>query len=501
MTNGASKHFHTVVIGAGSGGLTVATGLARLGKPVALVERGRIGGDCTNVGCIPSKTLIHLADAYASGSGQASGADVLAAVRARRDRLWQEEESWIEDIEGLEVVRGTGRLAGPRAVNVALDGGRSRELAADHIVLATGSRPIRIDIDGLPSHRRHTNESIFDLDVPPRHLAIVGAGVIGSELAFAFRKLGSAVTMIDMADRPLVAFEPEVSHLMRDRFREAGIELILGAKASSWSETERALHLSGATGNSLVQGVDVVLLAIGRRPNRDDLGLEAIGLEPGGSSPNGSSSPGGGSGNPGIRTNAFGRTEVDTVYAIGDVTSRSAFTHTANAQGRRLVRKLAFPWLPVGREGAWPAAAFTDPEVARVGPTRAELAELLPDAMIRTVRIDLADTDRGYTMELEHGFLLVHAMRLTGRVLSATIVGPHASEMLPLLTHAVNRGPSLYRLSSHVFAYPTFMESVRKASDAFMFDTLRSLPAEAWNYVQHRFRRPSGATGKRAGPS
>lgn len=491
------QRFHTIVIGAGSGGLTVAVGLAGLGKRVALVERGRIGGDCANVGCIPSKTLIHLAAEFSRSAPTApsSGSDVLAAVRARRDRLWQEEEAWIEDVTNLAVVRGAARLAGPRTVLVtsdngsdngsgdgpegsldgSLQGGSPLELAADHIVLATGSRPVEIEIDGLPAHRQHTNESIFELDAPPGHLAIVGAGAIGSELAFAFRKLGAAVTLVEMGDRPLSPFEPEVSDVLRDRFGEAGIELRLNAKASSWSESSRTLHVDHETGTRAVEDVDAVLLAVGRRANLDGIGLETVGLEP---------HPGG------LQTNAFGRTDTSTVYAIGDANRRSAFTHSANAQGRRLVQKLVFPWLPVGREGSWPAVAFTDPEVAHVGPTRAKLAARLPDSMIRTIRIDLADTDRGYTTYLKQGFLMVHAMRLTGRVLSATIVGPHASEMLPLLTHAVNGGPGLYRLANHVFAYPTAMESARKAADTFVFDTLKRLPGELWHYLQHRYRRP-----------
>ncbi|NJM05753.1 FAD-dependent oxidoreductase [Candidatus Gracilibacteria bacterium] len=179
--------FHTIVIGAGSGGLTVAVGLANLGKPVAVIEALHVGGDCTNVGCVPSKTLIHLADAH----GAHDTAHTLAEVRRKRDALREKETHEFGELPNLSLIFGRARLAGPGKVIVALAEGGERTMSAEHIVIATGARPRALTITGLPDERMLTNETVFELAVVPQHLAVVGGGVIGMELAFAFRKLGS----------------------------------------------------------------------------------------------------------------------------------------------------------------------------------------------------------------------------------------------------------------------------------------------------------------------
>ncbi len=459
--------YHTAIIGAGSAGITVAVGLSGFGKKVALIEAKHVGGDCTNVGCIPSKLLIHLA-----AQAQGSPAQILAQVRERRDRLRDEESEWIRELKHVSYIQAQARFTSSTSLELSHPDGRLGQLSAKNIVIATGSSPILIPIEGLPEARTLSNESLFDLEDLPAHLVIIGAGVIGCEMAFAFRKLGAEVSLVDLAPRILSILEPEVSELLQERLEAQGIRVIVGAKASRYHEAQHELVLNQDGQEFSLTGVDKVLIAIGRKPNLD-LGLDIAGVR---------------SDKRGIPTNPVGRSNIANIYAIGDVNHRSAFTHSANAQGRRLVQKLALPFLPVSQEVQYPSATFTDPEIAQVGPNLAELQQRYPPELIRSYRHELSKTDRAYTQGLEHGFVLIHAMRLTGRVLSATIVAPQASEMISLLTLAVNRRLSMYQLANLVFPYPVLSEAIKKAADAFVFATLPKLPSELGAYLRQRWR-------------
>lgn len=445
--------YHTAVIGAGSGGITVAVGLSKLGKSVALIEKKQVGGDCTNVGCIPSKTLIH-----ASNDPHLTPRQVLARVRDRRDHLRDEETQWLSELNGVRLKFGEARFLDSHTLE--LDG--AERISARNFVIATGSRPRE-----LPLGRVLTNETLFDLEEPPRHLAIVGGGVIGCELAFAFRRLGSRVTLLDFLDRLMSVSEPEVSELLSRRFKAIGVELRLGVGAESFQGG--SLKLSDG---SSVDEVDEVLLAAGRVPNLD-LDLERAGVE---------------FNKHGIPTNHFGRTNVSHIYAIGDVNLNSAFTHSANHQGRRLVQKLCFPLLPLGAEPHYPAATFSDPEVAQVGPPLARLQQKYHPKLIRSCKVDLKDTDRGYTSDIQEGFVLIHALKLTGKVLSATIVAPCAGEMIPVLTHAVNGGATMFSLAGLVFPYPTLAEAIKKAASNYVFETLPQLHKDSLAHLFYGWR-------------
>ena len=464
--------FHTLIIGSGSGGLTVAVGLARFGKRVALIEANAVGGDCTNVGCIPSKTLIHLV----SDPGGRTPEEILARVQAKRNHLREEETAWVQGLENLTFISGRARFLAPRRLEVALVNGGTQTLSARHIVIATGSKPARTEIAGLPEARTLTNESLFELSAKPSHLVIVGGGVVGSEMAFAFQKLGSRVSVVSRSTRLLAASEPEASAAVAEAMVEAGIKLYLGAEPGNYDEITHTLRLTQTGLRRTLSGVDKVLLAVGRVPATQDLGLEAAGVS---------------LTRAGIKAGAWGETNVSGVYAIGDVNPASHYTHSANAQGRRLVRRLAFPFLPAwGREPHYPHATFTAPEVAAIGPTLTELKTRYPSALIKTVFINLSETDKGYTEDLRRGFVQLHAVRLTGRVLSATVVAPKASEMISLLSAAVANGLSLYQLSGLVFPYPVLSEGIKKAADAFVFETLAKLPRELGAYLRYRWAKP-----------
>ncbi len=459
--------YHTIVIGAGSGGLTVAVGLTGFGKSMVLVEKNYVGGDCTNVGCVPSKILIHEVNNL-HNSGLSARA-ILEKVREKRNHLRDEETDWIKGIEKVEFIEGAAEFITSHQLRIKLNEGGEQEISAKKIIIATGSSPIKIPIEGLSPERTLTNENIFELENSPKHLAIIGAGVIGTEMAFAFKKLGSRISLIDLASRVMSVASEKASQVINESLTAKGIAVYVGTKATSYDENTQSLYLENEV---VLEGVDKVLLALGRAPNVNNLGLENTGVN---------------YSKHGITTNAYGSTNVKGLYAIGDVTPQSNFTHSANAQGRRLVTHIALPLLPRFKaEPNYPSVTFSEPEVARVGPSLAQLQEKYHPKIIRSLSLELRGIDKGYTESLNAGFITVHAMRLTGRVLAAEIVAPKASEMISLLTLAVYKGISLYKLSGLIYPYPTFSEGVKKLADKFTLETLPKLPKELIAYLQYR---------------
>lgn len=471
-----TDHYHTIVIGAGSGGMTVAVGLGGLGKKVAFVEGHHVGGDCTNVGCVPSKTLIHLAREFRPG---ADPAEALRTVTRKRDALRAKETAEVHHLPNVTFIEGWASFAGPRTVQVSLKAGGTRTLTADHIVIATGARPRPLAIPGLPAARSLTNESLFDLTDMPRHLVIAGAGVIALEMAFAFRKLGAQVTLFALDDRPLLTAIPEASEALRAELERAGVVAHYGASAHSFDEATRTLTLQQGERLLAITEVDKVLIAIGRVRNVERLALDQAGVTV--------------DARRGVLVNSFGETNVRGVYAIGDVTPTSAFTHSANAQGRRVVQRIALPWLPLTRaEPLFPNATFSDPEVASVGLSPAQLKVAYHPQAIKRIRVDFkTHTDRGYTDEVHHGFIIVDAVRVTGQVVHATIVGPRASEMISFFTLAMSQNISLFQIYRLVYPYPTYSSGILKVADFFVRATLINLQAELSAYLRYRWAKPA----------
>lgn len=469
-----TEHFKTIVIGAGSGGMTVAIGLAGLGRQVALIESNHVGGDCTNVGCVPSKTLIHLAKNFLPGMDPD---EILQEVIAKRDALRKKETEEIKNIENLTFIEGEARFTGKKTLAVTRNG-ESRELSADNIVLSTGARPRWLDIPGLPRERTLTNESLFDLTQAPRHMVIVGCGVIAVEMAFAFQKLGIQVTMFALDERPLTNAIPEASKAIQDELERKGITTYYNATAKEFDESSLKLTLNQGQDEVFVTDVDKVLVAIGRVHNLDTLELNKAGIQV---------DP-----KKGVLVNSYGETNVKGVYAIGDITPTSAFTHSANAQGRRVTQRIAFSYLPLPKkEPLFPNAIFSDPEVATVGLSEKQLAEHCHPGVVKRIRVDFkTDTDRGYTDSIENGFIIVDAIRLTGQILHATVVGPHASEMISFFTLAMNEKISLYKLYRLVYPYPTYSSGILKVGDIFMRETLPNLGQELAAYLRYRLAKP-----------
>jgi len=444
----AEYQYHFIVIGAGSGGLVVASGAAGLGARVALVEAEKMGGDCLNFGCVPSKSFLRSAH-LARDIRRADDFGLSASLHeVDASRVMDRVRSIIAEIEphdsrerfeslGVEVVEGRGVLTSPHTVQV---GGRT--LSARHIVVATGSSPAVPPIPGLAGTPFVTNRDVFDLRSLPEHLVVLGAGPIGLELGQGFAHLGSRVTLIDQAPSLFGRDDPEVGLMMEKVFRADGIDLQLSARIVSvaGSEGEISVTIEGGGETREISG-DRLLVALGRVPNTRGLGLETVGVRMGKRGF--------------IEIDPYLRTSVPGIWACGDVAGPYLFTHMAGYQAGLILRNAIFPFRSKVDYRAVPWTTYTKPEVAHAGLTEAAARKrgLFKD----TVMVDLGRMDRALAEEDRVGFLKLVLGR-SNRIVGVTLVGDKAGEMIPLGSLAIRQGLKPSAFMGMVFSYPTESE-------------------------------------------
>jgi pyruvate/2-oxoglutarate dehydrogenase complex dihydrolipoamide dehydrogenase (E3) component len=445
--------YNVIVIGAGPAGLVVAVASSSLGARVALVEKARMGGDCLNTGCVPSKALLasarlaermRHADRWGLPPSQApvDFARVIARVRARRAHIERNDSQERMESLGIDVFRGPARLLSARAVEVA-----GTRLNARHVVIATGSRPSLPPVEGLAACAPFTTDTVFDeLDTKPERLLVLGGGAVGCELGQAFAALGVAVTLVEAAPRLLAREEPEAAAVVQRGLEEAGARILTGVKAV------RAERQGGRTrlfleGRAEPLEAEAVLVAAGRVPNVDGLGLEQAGVA---------------FSEKGVQVDAHLRTSRRGVWAAGDVTGGPQFTHVADHHARVLVRNLVFPLFPARVDlRVVPTAVYTAPEVARVGLTEEEARK--QGLAVEVVHKELADVDRAVLEDETEGFAKV--LIAQGRVVGATLVAAHAGELIHEIALLMKQGGRPGALSALVHAYPTVAEVARKVAD------------------------------------
>lgn len=440
------------IVGAGSAGLSLAAAAAQLGLEVVLVEAGRMGGDCLNVGCVPSKALIAAArTAQTMREAARFGISVVEpevnfpAVMAHvRDVIAQiAPHDSVERFEalGVRVIRATGRFTGPDA----LEAGGIR-IRARRFVLATGSRPALPPVPGLAEAAPLTNETLFELDELPRHLLVLGGGPIGCEMAQAFRRLGAAVTVLDQG--PILPREdPELVQILRDRLVAEGITLHERVKVTGAGPGTRLAFEQDGTAQA-VEGSHL-LVATGRKVVVDGLGLEAAGVA---------------FGPQGIRVDDRLRTSNRRVWAIGDCTGGPQFTHMAGHHAAVVVRNALFRLPARVERRAVPRVTYTDPELAQVGLSAGDEAARGPGVEI--VRLPLAENDRARAERRLDGMVKLVVGR-RGRVLGASILGAHAGELLLPWVIAVRDGLPLSRIAATIAPYPTLAETARQAAGKY----------------------------------
>ncbi len=454
--------YDLVVIGGGTAGLISASGAAGLGARVALVERQHMGGDCLNVGCVPSKALLrsgHLAaelrDAErfgVSGTGEAQvdfGA-VMERMRKVRARIspvdsvkrYQEELS-------VDVFLGDARFAGEREVVVGDD-----RLRFKKAIIATGGRPFQPPIDGLADAGYLTNETIFDLTERPRHLLVIGGGPIGCELSQAFRRFGSRVTLVEQGPQFLAREDPDAAAVLQRALEYDGVDLRLGTAVTKVQR--QADDIVGVTlerdGEAETLTVDTLLVAVGRVPNVEGLGLEAAGVEF--------------DTRRGVLVDDGLRTTNKRIFAAGDVCMEHRFTHAADYAARIAIQNALFFGRKKLSQLNIPWCTYTSPEIAHVGLyERDAQAQGTP---LDTWTRELAEVDRAIAEGDDEGFVKIHTRKGSDKILGATIVARNAGDLISEISVAMAAGMGLGGLSNVIHPYPTQADAIRQTGGAYM---------------------------------
>lgn len=451
--------YNLVVIGAGTAGLICAAGAAGLGAKVALIERHLMGGDCLNVGCVPSKAVIRASRAlydarngseFGVKGGESIGFDFPAAMQRMRELRSSisrhDSARRFRDELGVDVFIGQGRFVSKECIQV-----EGRELFFKKAAICTGARAAVPDIPGLAGSGYLTNETVFSLTELPSRLAVIGSGPIGCELAQAFARFGSRVTMIERGQRILGREDVDAANILQSAFAADGVAIEFGASVLSVEQqgNDKVLHLQ--RGNEAFEvRADAILLGIGRAPNVEGLGLELAGIQYDSS---------------GVIVNDALQSSNPDIFAAGDICSRFKFTHTADAQARILIANALF----MGRQKVSgltiPWCTYTDPEVAHVGMYERDAAE--KGVAVTTLTVALADVDRARLDGETAGFARVHLARGTDRILGATIVARHAGEMISELSLAITNGLGLGAIAKTIHPYPTQAEAIKKLADAY----------------------------------
>ena len=442
------------VIGAGAAGLSVAAGTARLGLRTVLIERARMGGECLNTGCVPSKALLSAAKAAhqretlrSPGRSELTSsaidfAGVKDGVQAVIDAIAPHDSAERFEALGVTVIADTAQFVDARTVRAG-----QRHITARWFVIATGSKAFIPAIPGLDAGKVLTNDSIFQLRERPDHLVIIGAGPIGIEMAVAHRRLGCQVTVIDRASM-LVNDEPELVAMLRDRMQQDGITLVEGADLIAVDHRKDGVAVSLDLGGArqTITGSQV-FVAAGRAPVVDGLGLEAAGVS---------------YDRKGIAVDRRLRTSQRHIFALGDVIDGPRFTHVAGHQAGVVVRNLAFRLPAKVNYDALPWVTFSDPELSHVGLTQARARkEMDGDVAVQFVRLE--KNDRAVAEHRTDGAIKVVTGR-GGRILGASILAPAAGEMISLWCLAVQRRMTMKAISDLMLPYPTMGEIAKAAA-------------------------------------
>ncbi|MCC6795054.1 MAG: mercuric reductase [Candidatus Hydrogenedentes bacterium] len=454
-----SGRYNFVVVGAGTAGLVAAAGAAGLGAKVALIERGLLGGDCLNYGCVPSKALIRCARAAADvrdaqqfgvsivGKPEVDFAAVMERMRKLRAKLSTHDSAERFRDLGVDVYLGDAMFTGKNSISV-----RQQRIEFSKSVIATGARAVAPTIDGLDKAGFLTNETVFSLTELPPRLGIIGAGPIGCELAQTFARLGSKVTLIEAGPGIMPREDRDAAEIVHAALQRDGVVILCGGKAAyvKTNGAEKVLVLECDTHIREVR-VDELLVGVGRAPNVDLLNLSAAEVEY--------------DRHTGVRVNDRLQTTNPDIYAAGDVASQYKFTHAADAMARIVLRNALF----FGRDKVSaltiPWCTYTDPEVAHVGLSQQDAEK--KGIATQVIDIPMSAVDRAVLDGEDEGFVRVVLKRGTDNILGATLVARHAGEMISEITAIMTAGIGLSSLAKTIHPYPTQADVLKKAADAY----------------------------------
>ena len=444
-----------VVIGAGSAGLVTAYIAAAVKAKVTLVEKNRMGGDCLNTGCVPSKALIRSAKLLAQMARSHEYGIVSARAEFSFAEVMERVQTVIRAIEphdsverytalGVDVVEGSAKIVSPWEVEIARADGEKQRISTRAIVIAAGARPFVPPISGIEAVGYLTSDTVWNLHELPQRLLVLGGGPIGCELAQAFARFGAMVTLVEMAPRLLVREDEDVSAIVEQRFAAERIRVLTGHRAKQFvTENGEKTLIAEHQGGEAHIAFDAVLVAVGRAANLTGYGLEELGIPTGRT----------------VETNEFLQTRFPNIYAAGDVAGPFQFTHTAAHQAwYAAVNALFDPFKRFKADYAVvPAATFIDPEVARVGLNEQEARA--QNIAFETSTYQLDDLDRAIADGEAHGFVKVLTVPGKDRILGVTLVGEHAAEFIAEYVLAMKHGFGLNKILGTIHIYPTLAEA------------------------------------------
>ncbi len=452
--------YDLLVIGGGAAGLTSAGMGTNFGAKTLLVEADKLGGDCTWTGCVPSKTLLHVSglaqrvkETEKFGHETASQMDfssIMKYVRTKREEVYRKADD--PDIfreMGVEVTFGQARFVDSHTIAIESEE-ETKNISSRYIIIATGSKAMAPPIPGLADVPYLTNETIFELQEQPRRLGIIGAGPIGMEMAQAFQRLGTQVTVFDMQPRILSNDDEELAGMLYDRLVEEGIEFILAASINRVSEDDNETVRIAAEINEKDHEWtgDVLLVAAGRAANHENLNLGKAGIE---------------YTKKGITVNDRCRTNHKHIYAAGDVTGRYQFTHMSEHMAKVATTNalLKIPMKIDTKHVPW--STYTDPELAHVGATEEQLED--EGASYEVYRFPYEKVDRALTDEATYGLIKIFAKKWSGKILGATIHGKQAGDLISEYALAMRNGVTLRNIADTIHPYPSYGLGVRRAAD------------------------------------
>lgn len=473
--------YNIVVIGAGAGGLVASYIAAALKAKVALIERHKMGGDCLNTGCVPSKALIRTANAVALSKKAADlglksveitfdFADVMNRVRRVIKEIEPHDSRERYEGLGVECLEGEGRIISPYAVEV--DG---RVLTTKNIIISTGAKPMVPPIPGIEAVDYHTSETIWDLRRCPERLLVIGGGPVGVEMAQAFQRLGASVTLIDREPQILSREDPDVSSFVTKKLLQDGITVLPSHRAVEFCqrEGEKWLRCVSLDREGEIP-FDAVLMALGRKPSIQGFGVEELGIVV--------------TDKASLAADRFMRTNYPNIFVCGDVTGDYQFTHVASHEAwYAAVNALFRPWWRFAADyRCIPMVTFTDPEIARVGLNEKEAsAHCVP---YEISRYEIGDLDRAIADGEQEGFVKVLTVPGKDKIIGATIVGSHAGELLAEFVLAMKHGIGLNKILGTIHAYPTWVEANKYAAGVWK---KAHAPARVLRFLQsyHRWNR------------
>jgi pyruvate/2-oxoglutarate dehydrogenase complex dihydrolipoamide dehydrogenase (E3) component len=462
-----ASRYDLVIIGMGSGGMVGAEFAATIGLRVAVIERGRIGGDCLWTGCVPSKALLASAKAaHTMRVADKYGLPSIDPIEIDTSLVWKRIRSIQQDLAGtdddparfeamgIEIIAGQARIAGPNTVELV---GQDRTLETRFILLCTGSRPLTPAIEGLKEAGFLTSESVFEIERAPTSVVMIGGGPIAVEMAQGFTRLGIRTTVLQRGPGILPRDEPDLVATLTGLLRAEGVDLRVNVETERVAVAEgRKIVFGAENGEPARWDAEELLVAAGRRPNIEGLGLDEVGVKVG---------------RRGIEVDERMRTSVPSIYAAGDVAGRFLFTHSAAYEAVRAVRDAFYPGKGKVTDFV-PWCTFTDPELAHAGLTVAE-AEIKHGDDVEVYRMELSHSDRARADGASEGCIIVVTAK--GKLVGAHILAPSAGEMIHELALAINEGMKLAEVASLIHVYPTLSTGIGQLAGEAAFEGAKRL--------------------------